>query len=158
MEPGSTEYASRMARHTLENRSSKSKQQTQVTIGDNKVFWGCGTDPVAVLDHLGDSCKTSGQCVDSDPYEMSIDYLEPDGDISVEKTLSIADRGDYPPGMRNVLVKAIQEAAGAKEVIEWHRGIHWRASKRRRMLMEERETAGVARPGAREHGIVMSRS
>ncbi|KAL8870796.1 MAG: hypothetical protein Q9174_003240 [Haloplaca sp. 1 TL-2023] len=146
MEPGSPDYEQRMSRR----HQKREDQTTKVTIGDNKLYWGCEEDPVKLLNKLGDSCKTSGQCVSDDAYSKEIDYLEPDNTVSPatprgQKTLSIAGEGQYPSGMRNALVKAIQEAAGA--IVKEHKHIQWNAKKLKR------ESAMINLPTDNEGGF-----
>ena len=74
-EPGSLRYRVRQLKDRLTRRDD-AYPQTHVTIGDKQISWGCDVDPVAELDHLSDSCKTSGQCDDSDPYEREVGFLD----------------------------------------------------------------------------------
>ena len=50
MEPGSDDYNSRIASAKVKRDDGYPK--TQITVGDKTVYWGCDTDPVAVLDHV----------------------------------------------------------------------------------------------------------
>ena len=140
MEPGSADYTARMAKarakakakSKLRNRDDGDdgdQPETHVTIGDHKILWGCNVDPVAEPGHLGDMCHTSGQCDDSSPYEKIVKYIpSTDGPYAgglQDKQLTIKATGNYPVPLRNGLVQAIQNAAGADGVIAWHRGVEW---------------------------------
>ncbi|KAL8850439.1 MAG: hypothetical protein Q9221_004581 [Calogaya cf. arnoldii] len=119
MEPGTEDYAARVDNPITKRRYLSSDPfanvdhpwigpTTVVTVGDEKVLWGCDTDPVATLDHVGDICATSGHCIDNKEYIQEVNYVEPNNNYPSTQPLTITARGQYPEWMRNGMVQAIQ--------------------------------------------------
>ena len=115
MEPGTDDYNTRVAGSHAKRQSGY--PQTQVTIGDDTIYWGCDIDPVATLDHVGDVCATSGQCISNSPWTESVDYLGPDVTEKTPEPLTISAVGTYPSWIRNGLVQAVQAVMSADGVV-----------------------------------------
>ena len=115
MEPGTDAYNSRHANSTIKRQSGSPK--TQVTLGDNTIYWGCGIDPVATLNNVSSICATSGQCL-TDPFSTSITYVVPKSTSWTSDNLTITAVGTYPSWMRNGLVEGVQAAMSAHGVIK----------------------------------------
>ena len=116
MEPGTDDYNSRMANSNVKRQSGY--PQTQVTVGDHTIYWGCDIDPVATLGNVSSICATSGQCVETDSFSKSVTYTTPGSDSEEDsETLAITATGTYPSWFRNGLVEGIQAAMSAKGVI-----------------------------------------
>ncbi|KAL8658793.1 MAG: hypothetical protein Q9226_000775 [Calogaya cf. arnoldii] len=90
---------------------------TVVTVSDDKILWGCDTDPVAILDHVGDICATSGHCISNKPYTQEVNYVEPKNNYPSTQTLTIKAEGFYPSWMRNGMVQAIQAVMSTEDFI-----------------------------------------
>lgn len=116
MEPGSDDYKTRVANSYVKRQSGY--PQTQVTVGDATIFWGCDVDPVATLGNISDICATSGQCVSNAPYTQDVTYAVPGQDTTSKETLSITATGTYPSWIRNGLVEAVQAAMSGNGVVE----------------------------------------
>ena len=115
MEPGTEDYTARLAKSKTKRQSGY--PQTQVTVGDTTVYWGCGIDPVATLNNVSSICATSGQCIDTDSWSTSVTYGTPDSDITSSETMTITAQGTYPSWIRNGLIAGVQAAMSAQGVI-----------------------------------------
>lgn len=116
MEPGTEDYTSRLAKSKTKRQSGY--PQTQVTVGDTTVSWGCGIDPVATLGNVSSICATSGQCIPTDSWSTSVNFPPswPGGNWASE-SLTITATGTYPSWIHNGLVEGIQAVMSAKGVI-----------------------------------------
>ena len=117
MEPGTEDYTSRLAKSKSKRQSGY--PQTQVTVGDTTVYWGCGTDPIATLSNVSSICATSGQCINTDAWSTSVTYATPDLDVSSPEIMTITAQGTYPTWIRDGLVEGVQAAMSAPGVITY---------------------------------------
>ena len=115
MEPGTDDYNTRVANSYVKRQSGY--PQTQVTVGDATIFWGCDIDPVATLNNVSAICATSGQCITNAPWSQGVTYGTPDQDVTSPETLTISASGTYPSWIRNGLVEGVQAAMSAKGII-----------------------------------------
>ena len=115
MEPGTDDYNTRVANSHAKRQSGY--PQTQVTIGDDTIFWGCGVDPVATLSNVGAVCATSGQCITNAPYTETVQYVSPTVNVQTAEPLTISAVGTYPSWIRNGLVQGVQAAMSASGVV-----------------------------------------
>ncbi|CAF9939444.1 hypothetical protein IMSHALPRED_001349 [Imshaugia aleurites] len=123
MEPGSDDYDKRVGNLAKRDTTdAPGYPKTQVTVGDATLWWGCGVDPVQTINNLSSICATSGECVSNSPWTLPIEYVTPDSDPEQSATLTLTATGGYPSWLRNGLVGAMQQAAGAKGLITWDRG------------------------------------
>ena len=122
MAPGSEDYDKRVGNLAKRDTTyAPGYPQTQVTVGDQKLWWGCGVDPVQAINNLSSICETSGECVSNDPWTLPIEYVVPG--TAQSATLTLTATGGYPSWLRNGLVGAMQQAAQAKGLITWDRGV-----------------------------------
>lgn len=73
------------------------------------------------MNNLSSICATSGECVSNSPWTLPIEYVSPAA-AEQSATLTLTATGGYPSWLRNGLVGAMQQAAGAKGLITWDRG------------------------------------
>ena len=115
MEPGTEDYTLHLAKRDT------SYPQTQITVGDATIVWGCGIDPVATLNNVSAICSTSGQCITNAPWSIPVQYVSsnPGGysPAAVADTLTLNADGTYPAWLRNGLVEALQTAAAAPGLV-----------------------------------------
>ena len=116
MEPGTEDYTSRLAKS--KNKRQSGYPQTQVTVGDTTIYWGCGIDPVATLNNVSSICATSGQCIDTDSWSTSVRYGTPDSDVTSPETMTITAIGTYPSWIRNGLVAGVQAAMSGNGIVK----------------------------------------
>ena len=114
-EPGTEDYTSRLAKSKNKRRSGY--PQTQVTVGDTTIYWGCGIDPVTTLGNVSNICATSGQCIDTDSFSTSVTYATPGANEVSYETLAMTATGTYPSWIHNGLVEGLQAAMSAQGVI-----------------------------------------
>lgn len=86
MEPGTEDYISRLAKSKTKRQSGY--PQTQVTVGDTTIYWGCGIDPVATLNNV--SCATWGQCIDTDSFSTFIGFGVYSSPSTLEATIAVS--------------------------------------------------------------------
>ena len=115
MEPGSTDYKTRVANSYAKRDGTY--PQTQVTVSDATILWGCDVDPVATLNNVSAICATSGQCINNSPWTEDVTYAIPGQDVTTPETLTINAQGTYPSWIRNGLVEGVQAAMSAKGLI-----------------------------------------
>lgn len=116
MEPGTEDYTSRVANSKIKRQSGS---HTEVTVGDETIYWGCGIDPVATLNNVSSVCPTSGSCIPTDSWSTSVSYISPTNSLSTSpEPLTITATGAYPSWLRNGLIAGVQAAMSAKGVID----------------------------------------
>lgn len=115
MEPGTEDYVNRVAK--AKAKRDDAYPQTQVTVSDATILWGCDTDIIALLGNLEGICATSGQCISNNPYSQDVNYAAPGQTFAETETLTLSATGTYPTWIRNGLVQGIQAAMGASGVI-----------------------------------------
>lgn len=115
MEPGSADYETRVANSYAKRDSTY--PQTQATVSDATILWGCDIDPVATLNNVSSICATSGQCIDNSPWTEDVTYAIPGQDVTTPETLTITAQGTYPSWIRNGLVEGVQAAMSAQGII-----------------------------------------
>ena len=123
MEPGTAAYDDhqKAAAHTKRGGSN-----TEITVSDSTIWWGCGVDPVQTLNNVSSVCQTSGACLSGSPYTLPVGYITPDsGDAQPNpETLSISATGNYPSWLHNGIVEALQAVMSAKGVVNTQ-SAHW---------------------------------
>lgn len=103
------------------HKSLKRKEDdrtTTITVSDGTIWWGCGIDVLSTLDHVGDICKTSGHCLETEPWTQNVEWADPDAEGSGEDVLTINAEGSYPVWLRNGMVDAVKAVYSAKGIIE----------------------------------------
>lgn len=115
MEPGTDDYKTRIANSHRKRQSGY--PQTQVTVSDSTILWGCDTDPVAVLGNVVGICPSSGQCITNTPWSEQVTYASSERTDVTTETLVISATGTYPTWIRNGLVQGLQAAMSASGVI-----------------------------------------
>lgn len=108
MGPESTFYRDLRARKPQNNkRADDGTIETQVTLADAKVGYGCEADdlrshpdPHAMLGNLDKVCKSTGSCTQGDSYEQKIQIVDCGlGTCDLrEVTWTLKGEGDYPSG------------------------------------------------------------
>lgn len=101
MGPGSSFFNHMM------KRAADGKIETQVTLADAKVGYGCGADelkshpdPHAMLGNIDKICKTTGSCVRGESYEEKITVVDCSMGVCVLDKVKwvIEAEGEYPWG------------------------------------------------------------
>lgn len=97
MEPGSKDYDKPVGNLAKRDTTdAPGYPQTQVTVGDQTLWWGCGVDPVQTINNLSSICDTSGECVSNEPWTLPIEYVSPDPSPEQSATLTLtATRPGY---------------------------------------------------------------
>ena len=163
MEPGSADHDAHFPSSSSSSHSKRAerKLKSSITLGDKKLQWGCGIDPVSELKHIEFACKESGACVTDDPFFRNVQYLEvKDGVNQVWNTqpqdlrLQIESDGSYSQKQRRPLIDAVVTAAATPDAISWHRGIEWSTFDigEHNKLKHKRETAQIANPKKEKSG------
>lgn len=116
MEPGSLDYELRFgagASNATTDLASMAKRQedrsTQPVVGQNAIPYGCRTDiPNSVLNRVGDICGEFGCDGGS---SVSIDVTYPNNGNEEGATVTLVARGNWPSGMRDAMIQAVQAEA-----------------------------------------------
>lgn len=116
MEPGSADYETRVGNSYAKRQSGY--PQTQVTVSDATILWGCDVDPVATLNNVSSICATSGQCIDNSAWTEDVTYGIPGQDVTTPETLTLTAQGTYPSWIRNGLVQGLQAAMSANGLVD----------------------------------------
>lgn len=121
MEPDSADYARRMTK--AKAKRDDTYPQTQITVGDATIWWGCDIDPSVAIGNLSSVCQPTGACVSNAPYTLPVIYVTDKGGIAQDgATLTLSAVGDYPARLQPTLITAMQTAANAPNMITWDRG------------------------------------
>lgn len=139
--PDSEDYNQRI------NKRADVEVMTQVTMGDEKLSWGCDKDPYLVLGNIEKICADSGACISNSPYEADIRYVQPcDGCTAGpphDETLSISATGHYPTPLKNGLIEVIRQLGAHK--------VQWVRDQRYGGVMRKRDNPVMDNPNV-DHG------
>lgn len=105
MDPGSAFYQDLTARKPHKHkRADNGTVETQVTLADTKVGYGCSlrghADPHAMLGNLNQVCTSNGSCIEGETYEKKIHVVDcGTGACGLQDvTWTLRGEGTYPEG------------------------------------------------------------
>ncbi|KAK7736366.1 hypothetical protein SLS63_003343 [Diaporthe eres] len=122
MGPESMFYRDLIARQPQNHkRDDDGTIETQVTLADAKVGYGCDwdesqkhPDPHAMLGNLDQVCKSTGSCVEEESYEERIKVVDCGLGLCElqDVTWTLRGEGIYPWELQAAFVQAVQSLAG----------------------------------------------